>query len=196
MRGIGTASGCGYRPLSALASTLPIPHTYWASPDDRADKGISSHAAAGGGRVLNTLEIASRSPLITVIMPAFNHDRYMGEALDSVGAQALEDIELVVVDDGSDTLVEGLVRAKVPAATIIRQTNAGPSAARNAGIARARGRFIAFLDADDVWVATALQRLLKGFKDAPACAACHSVFCPSKEPIDILAASRVLIGQA
>jgi glycosyltransferase involved in cell wall biosynthesis len=118
--------------------------------------------------VLNTLEIASRSPLISVIMPAFNHDRYMGEALDSVGAQALEDIELIVVDDGSDRLIEGLVLAKVPAATIIRQTNAGPSAARNAGIARARGRFIAFLDADDVWVATALQRLFKGFKDAPA----------------------------
>ena len=42
---------------------------------------------------MNTLEIASRSPLVSVIMPAFNHDRYMGEALDSVGAQALEDIE-------------------------------------------------------------------------------------------------------
>jgi glycosyltransferase involved in cell wall biosynthesis len=117
-----------------------------------------------------TAEIAPRPPLVSVVMPAFNHHRHIGEALDSVRAQAVDDIELIVVDDGSDTPVDAFVHAKVPGATIIHRANAGPSAARNAGIARARGRFLAFLDADDVWTPTALQRLLKGFRDAPGAA--------------------------
>jgi glycosyltransferase involved in cell wall biosynthesis len=73
----------------------------------------------------------------------------------------------IVVDDGSETPVDSLVYAKVPNAILIRQANTGPSAARNQGIVRARGRFVAFLDADDIWETTALKRLLKGFRDAP-----------------------------
>jgi glycosyltransferase involved in cell wall biosynthesis len=103
-------------------------------------------------------------------MPAYNHNKYIADALDSVCAQGIEELELIVVDDGSDIPVDALVRAKVPNATIIRQANAGPSAARNVGIARARGAFVAFLDADDVWTSSALQRLLKGFRDAPGVA--------------------------
>jgi glycosyltransferase involved in cell wall biosynthesis len=106
-------------------------------------------------------------PLISIIMPVYNQNRYIEGALDSVGAQRLEALELIVVNDGSDTPVDALVRAKVPGATIIRQPNAGPAAARNSGIAQAQGRFIAFLDADDLWTTTALLRLLKGFRDAP-----------------------------
>jgi glycosyltransferase involved in cell wall biosynthesis len=115
-------------------------------------------------------DIGSWPRLISVIMPAYNHNHYIEEALESVRAQGLEELELIVVDDGSDTPVEPVVRAKIPGATVVRQANAGPSAARNAGIARARGRFVAFLDADDVWTTTALQRLLKGFADAPGAA--------------------------
>ena len=112
-------------------------------------------------------EIAAPLPLISVIMPAFNHNRYIGVALDSVRAQGLQGLELIVVDDGSDAPVDAIVREKVPNATLIRQPNAGPSAARNKGIAHSRGKFVAFLDADDLWTATALNRLLKGFRDAP-----------------------------
>jgi glycosyltransferase involved in cell wall biosynthesis len=115
-------------------------------------------------------ETGSQPPLISVVMPAYNHNHYIEDALDSVRAQGVEDIELIVVDDGSDSPVDAVVGAKFPNATVIRQTNAGPSAARNAGIARARGDFVAFLDADDVWTPTALQRLLKGFRDAPGVA--------------------------
>jgi glycosyltransferase involved in cell wall biosynthesis len=112
-------------------------------------------------------EIGPRPPLISIVMPTYNHNCYIEEALDSAHAQEVEDLEVVVVDDGSDTPVDAIVRAKVPNASLIRRANAGPSAARNAGIARARGTFIAFLDADDFWTPTALQRLLKGFRDAP-----------------------------
>ena len=114
-----------------------------------------------------TGEIASRLPLISVVMPAYNHNNYIGVALDSVRAQELRGLELIVVDDGSDAPVDAIVREKLPNATIIRQSNVGPSAARNKGIAHARGQFVAFLDADDLWTATALKRLLKGFRDAP-----------------------------
>ena len=114
-----------------------------------------------------TGEIASRPPLISVVMPAYNHNDYIGVALDSIRTQELQDLELIVVDDGSDAPVDAIVREKLPNATMIRQSNAGPSAARNKGIAHARGQFVAFLDADDLWTAAALERLLKGFRDAP-----------------------------
>ena len=114
-----------------------------------------------------TGEIASRPPLISVVMPAYNHNNYIGVAIESIRAQELQGLELIVVDDGSDAPVDAIVREKLPNATIIRQSNVGPSAARNKGIAHARGQFVAFLDADDLWTATALKRLLKGFRDAP-----------------------------
>lgn len=114
-----------------------------------------------------THELASHTPLVSVVMPVCNHDLYIEQALDSILAQRLDDLELIVDDDGSETPVDSLVYAKVPNAILIRQANTGPSAARNQGIVRARGRFVAFLDADDIWETTALKRLLKGFRDAP-----------------------------
>ena len=72
-----------------------------------------------------------------------------------------------MVDDGSGQSPESNVRSVLPTARFVAQANRGPSAARNAAIALARGAFIAFLDADDLWPATALERLRKGFRDAP-----------------------------
>jgi glycosyltransferase involved in cell wall biosynthesis len=73
-----------------------------------------------------TGEIPSRLPLVSVVMPAYNHNNYIGVALDSIRAQELQSLELIVVDDGSDAPVEAIVREKVPNATMIRQSNAGP----------------------------------------------------------------------
>jgi glycosyltransferase involved in cell wall biosynthesis len=91
-------------------------------------------------------------PIVTVVIPAFNAESYITEALASIRAQTLRDIEVVVVDDGSS---DGTVRMAARFArdldlTVLTQTNAGPAAARNAGIRRARGRYCAFLDADDL----------------------------------------------
>jgi glycosyltransferase involved in cell wall biosynthesis len=91
-------------------------------------------------------------PAVTVIIPAFNAELHIAEALKSVGDQTRRDIEVLVVDDGS---TDGTVREAGRFAgeldlTIVRQANAGPAAARNAGIRLARGRHCAFLDADDV----------------------------------------------
>ena len=94
------------------------------------------------------------SPLVSVIIPAYDVAEFIGEALDSVLAQSFTDYEIIVVNDGSpDT--EGLERALAPYMSRIvylKQDNRGVSAARNKGIKAARGTFIAFLDADDSWL--------------------------------------------
>jgi len=94
-----------------------------------------------------------RTPAVTVVIPAFNAERHIAEALGSVRDQTLRELEVLVVDDGStDGTVREVERFFTDDLdlTIVSQTNAGPAAARNAGIRRARGRYCAFLDADDV----------------------------------------------
>jgi glycosyltransferase involved in cell wall biosynthesis len=90
-------------------------------------------------------------PRVTVVIPAYNAERYIGEALASIHAQTLRDVEVVLVDDGSTdgTLREAERFVGKLDLSIVRQANAGPSAARNNGIRRARGSFCALLDADD-----------------------------------------------
>jgi glycosyltransferase involved in cell wall biosynthesis len=94
------------------------------------------------------------NPIVSVIMPAFRAAPYIGEALASVFRQTLTDFEILLVNDGSpDT--DDLERAIEPyrdRIIYIKQENRGPAAARNTGISRARGEFLAFLDSDDVWL--------------------------------------------
>jgi glycosyltransferase involved in cell wall biosynthesis len=89
---------------------------------------------------------------ISVVIPYFNGSRFIAEALDSVRAQTLAPLEIIVVDDGSRP-EEGraLDRAARDCVVIHLPTNRGQSVARNTGIARARGEWIAFLDCDDLW---------------------------------------------
>lgn len=93
--------------------------------------------------------------LITVVMPAFNAAATIEESIASLQAQTYPHWQLVVVDDGSsDTtcaLVERIAAAD-PRVRLLRQPmNGGPAAARNRGVREARGRYVAFLDADDLW---------------------------------------------
>src|SRR5436309_274726 len=89
---------------------------------------------------------------VTVVIPAFNAESHIGGALASTRDQRQSDVEVLVVDDGStDETVRVAERyAGDLNLTILRQRNGGPAAARNAGIRRARGRYCAFLDADDL----------------------------------------------
>ncbi|MEQ1648627.1 MAG: glycosyltransferase [Hyphomicrobiaceae bacterium] len=95
---------------------------------------------------------SSYCPTVSVVVPLFNTERYIGATLASVLAQTFTDFEVIVVDDGSTdrgpTIVAQLTDARV---RIFSQYNRGLAGARNAGIREARGRFIAFLDADDLW---------------------------------------------
>ena len=95
-------------------------------------------------------------PSVSVVIPCFNNERYVGAAIESVLSQTFPPPEAIVIDDGS-TDSSAAVVARFPSVTLMRQENAGAGAARNAGIARAVGEFIALLDADDLWAPTKLE---------------------------------------
>jgi glycosyltransferase involved in cell wall biosynthesis len=102
---------------------------------------------------------APTEPAVTVVIPAFNAAAFIGDALRSICGQTLEGVEVLVVDDAStdDTVREAARFAGELDLTVLTQPNAGPAAARNRGIERARGRYCAFLDADDVMLPGRLQ---------------------------------------
>jgi len=94
--------------------------------------------------------MGTMTPHISVVIPAFNRESYLGEAIESVLAQGRPETELIVVDDGS-TDGTASVASSHPGVVCLRLPHRGPAAARNAGIAAARGELIAFLDSDDLW---------------------------------------------
>src|SRR5436190_9496549 len=97
------------------------------------------------------------SSLISCIVPVFNGDRYLAETLDSILAQTHRPIEIIVVDDGSTDGTSAIAAEYGEKIRYIRQENSGVASARNLGLQSARGDFIAFLDADDLWHAGKLQ---------------------------------------
>jgi glycosyltransferase involved in cell wall biosynthesis len=108
-------------------------------------------------------------PLVSVIIPCYNQDYYLGEAIESVLAQSYANFEIVIVDDGSiDKTSE--VAASYPDVQCIRQENQGLAAARNTGLRMGRGDYLVFLDADDLLVPQALEAGLKCLEAHPACA--------------------------
>jgi glycosyltransferase involved in cell wall biosynthesis len=108
------------------------------------------------------------APLVSIIMPSFNTERYVAESIRSVIGQTFTDWELLVVDDGSvDRTAEVVQRFAVADARIryIRRENGGQGAARNTGLREASGALVAFLDADDLWLPQKLERQLAVMKD-------------------------------
>lgn len=106
-------------------------------------------------------------PLVTVIVGAYNADRYVGEAIDSVLAQTHPSLELIVVDDGSTDATGEIAESYGPPVRRIRQENGGMAAARNRAIPEAQGSFLAFLDADDRFPPDKLTRQLEVFEAQP-----------------------------
>jgi glycosyltransferase involved in cell wall biosynthesis len=101
------------------------------------------------------------TPAISIIMPCYNAAGHLPQSIGSVLAQTFADWELIVVDDGSkDETLVWLKTQYDPRLRIYAQNNAGVSAARNAGLGLARGRYIAFLDADDAWAPNFLEKLI------------------------------------
>lgn len=93
-----------------------------------------------------------KTPAISVVMPMYNVERYIGEAIQSVLDQDFEDFELIVINDASTDRSSDICHSfKDPRIRVIAQRNRGLAGARNTGIAAATGRFIAFLDSDDRW---------------------------------------------
>lgn len=104
------------------------------------------------------MQKALNAPTVSVIIPSYNSAAFLGEAIESVLSQRYSDLELIVIDDGStDETLDVLRSFKDPRLLAHRQDNTGLAGARNAGMERARGEYISFLDADDRWLPGKLQ---------------------------------------
>jgi len=112
--------------------------------------------------------------LISCIVPVFNGERFLAQALDSIFAQTYRPIETIVVDDGSEDGSAGIVAGYGDRIRYVKQDNAGPAAARNRGVDLARGEFLAFLDADDLWHDEKLTRQMARFSARPKLELCLS----------------------
>jgi glycosyltransferase involved in cell wall biosynthesis len=113
-------------------------------------------------------------PKVSVIIPTFNRLKYLPRALDSVLGQSYDDYELIVVDDGSTDQTGHAIQQDYPSVNLIVQANRGVSAARNAGIRRACGEWIALLDSDDEWLPGKLNSQMKALESHPEYRLCHT----------------------
>lgn len=113
--------------------------------------------------------------LVSVIIPTFNCGPYIAQAIESVCQQGYSNLEIIVIDDGSTDDTPVIVqRLSDPRVKNFRTEQRGNYFARNRGLAEARGDFIAFLDADDVWVKDKLERQMQEFEKNPALGMCCS----------------------
>lgn len=110
--------------------------------------------------------MTEKLPLVSVIIPAYNGERYLSAALESVFAQTYRPLEVIVVDDGS-TDDSGAIAQSFSEVVYIQQSNQGVAAARNRGIEAARGEFFAFLDQDDLWTPDKLKLQIRFFRNDP-----------------------------
>jgi glycosyltransferase involved in cell wall biosynthesis len=103
---------------------------------------------------------------VSVVIPAFNAEAYLKEAIESVVAQTLAPFEVIVVDDGSEDGTADVAESIGEPVTCVRQARAGAAGARNRGVRLAAGEQLAFLDADDLWLADKLLLQVAALSEA------------------------------
>jgi glycosyltransferase involved in cell wall biosynthesis len=111
----------------------------------------------------------SAGPLVSAVMPVYNSEQYIDATLASVCAQTYQNLEIIIVDDGSGDAgpeIIGRYAAAHPNITCIRQKNSGVSAARNRGIRASKGDFIAFIDSDDLWGPTKIEEQVRAVRES------------------------------
>jgi Glycosyl transferase family 2 len=114
------------------------------------------------------------SPVVSVIIPTFNRWPLVGEAVESVFAQSYSDVELIVVDDGStDETQQELAKFRSRLRLLVK-ARGGVAAARNFGVSRAAGRYVAFLDSDDLWRPKKLEMQTAFMEKDPAVQICQT----------------------
>jgi glycosyltransferase involved in cell wall biosynthesis len=129
---------------------------------------IEGELTQGGSREKGFKSKIVNPMKVTVIIPTHNYGRFIEEAIESVFSQTVGDLQVLVVDDGStDDTPDVLARIRDPRLEIVRTSNQGVSAARNEGLSRAKGDFIAFLDADDRWTPRKLEHQLQVMSTEP-----------------------------
>ena len=129
-------------------------------------------------------------PLVSVVMPSYNRANFVGNAIDSILNQTYNDFEFIIVDDGStDSTSEVLQKyaAKDKRVVLLRQNNQGAAAARNAGVDKAKGKYIAFMDDDDISLPNRLDKqvaFLEKYPDYSACICEMKLIDMNGKPID------------
>jgi glycosyltransferase involved in cell wall biosynthesis len=118
--------------------------------------------------------MTAEGPLVSVVLPVFEGERFLAATIDSVLAQTWEPVELIVVDDGSTDGSKALARS-YRQVRYFDQPNTGVAAARNAGLAGAAGEFIAFIDQDDVWLPGKLAAQMRTMLEDPAIDWCSTL---------------------
>jgi len=113
-------------------------------------------------------QLAQRMPLVSVVIPTYDCDRYIVQAIESVLSQTYGNVEIIVVDDGSTDQTRRVLKPYLNRIRYIHQQNLGVSAARNRGIEEASGEFIAFLDADDFFLPDKLADQVACFEAKPS----------------------------
>jgi glycosyltransferase involved in cell wall biosynthesis len=114
-------------------------------------------------------------PKVSVIIPTYNAMTYLSETVESVLRQTYPDFELLIIDDGSsDQTVQWISQLVDSRVRLIPQTNQGVAVARNTGIAKAQGEYVAFLDHDDLWEPTKLEKQVRYLEDNPAVGLVHT----------------------
>jgi len=127
-----------------------IPRTVQTWRKDRATPVSSPRNDSSGLSRWEETRVSER-PLVSVVIPAYNSEAYVTDAIESALAQTYRPIEMIVADDGSVDRTAELVKSYGPRVVYLRQENRGPSAARNLALRSATGEYVAFLDSDDVW---------------------------------------------
>lgn len=113
-------------------------------------------------------------PLVSVIIPTYNREKYLEQAILSVINQSYTALEVLVIDDGSNVNYAESICAKYPNCSYFKKKNGGLSSSRNFGISLAKGEFIAFLDDDDFWKSSKIEKQLKIVLENPSVDCVHS----------------------
>jgi len=133
----------------------------------------AAYHGAAGAAIFDWNKLARHTADISVIIPTFNRGGMLREAVESVWRQTVDNCELIVVDDGSTDKSTHFLQNH-PRARLISQNQRGVSAARNTGIAAAHGRYLAFLDSDDLWLPQKLAAQRQFFQRHPMARICQT----------------------
>ena len=109
---------------------------------------------------------SQNTPLISIIIAVFNGEKFLCEAVESILAQTYTNYEIILIDDGSTDNTKKIAQS-FPEVKYFFQENRGVAAARNYGISKSKGGYLAFLDADDLWMPDKLELQIKAFQDDP-----------------------------
>ena len=124
-------------------------------------------------------------PLVSVITPMYNGEKYLGEMIDSVIGQTYDKWELVIVDDcstdGSCKIVEEYIKRDNRIRLIKQKKNTGPAEARRVSIKNAKGKYIAFLDCDDIWMPEKLEKQIRYMESKDIAVTCTSYQIASED---------------